>query len=73
MEISTEFANFLSVYAPTLRSSKEVKDEFYETQEETAPQIPLTKASICRAIPTHALDPTGKHDPPVLATLVLAS
>ena len=40
MEISTGFANFLSVYAPTLRSSQEVKDEFYETLEGRASQIP---------------------------------
>ena len=40
METSIGFANFLSVYAPTLMFSQEVKDKFYETLEEKVSQIP---------------------------------
>ncbi|PFX17198.1 Craniofacial development protein 2 [Stylophora pistillata] len=43
MKISTGFVNFLSVYAPTLTSSTEAKDQFYEALEETVSQIPRSE------------------------------
>ncbi|XP_022799771.1 craniofacial development protein 2-like [Stylophora pistillata] len=44
MKTSTGFVNFLSVYAPTLTSSTEAKDQFYEALEETVSQIPRSKS-----------------------------
>ena len=41
---STGFANFLSAYAPTLTSSQEVKDQFYENLEKTVSQIPRSES-----------------------------
>lgn len=43
MKISTGFVNFLSVYAPTLTSSPEAKDQFYEALEDSVPNPPLRK------------------------------
>lgn len=44
MKTSTGFVNFLSVYAPTLTSSPEAKDQFYEALEETVSQIPRSES-----------------------------
>lgn len=44
MKTSTGSVNFLSVYAPTLTSSPEAKDQFYEALEETVSQIPRSES-----------------------------
>ena len=44
MKTPTGFVNFMSVYAPTLTSSTEAKDQFYEDLEETVSQIPRSES-----------------------------
>ena len=45
MKTSVGFVNIISTYAPTLTSTREAKDQFYEALQETLSGIPSSKGT----------------------------
>ena len=75
MKFNTKEAstNLLSVYAPTLTSSQDVKDAFYSKLDETIKRIPKNEALFLRGDFNARVENDQESWPICLATLVSTS